>query len=100
MTDIQWYQKGQSTDWDAAEVETSDGTICPYVARLPGPDTRAMFSIDVPEADGEIRSLAVGFAPDLDTARAAAAEAIEKIDVGLSLVLSTEDDSSAADEER
>lgn len=86
MIRIRWYRKYQKTGWDAAEVKTSVGTVCPYVACLPGPDERAMFSLDVPDSDGKIRSLAAGFAPNLDAARAEVAKAIARIDAGLNLV--------------
>ncbi|EKF59402.1 hypothetical protein QWE_11406 [Agrobacterium albertimagni AOL15] len=85
MINIIWGRK--MANWDCAEVETRYGTVCPVVADIPGPDDRAMFSIDVPdpERDGKIRSLASGFADNLEEARIAAANAIAKLDQGLSI---------------
>ncbi|MFK3777271.1 hypothetical protein [Agrobacterium sp. NPDC089420] len=86
MIDIHWGRK--MPNWDCAEVETRDGTVCPFVAEIPGPDDRVMFSIDVPEEDGQIRSLASGFATDLESARIAAAHAVAKLDGGLTVAVS------------
>lgn len=83
MGTIKWGRK--IPNWDCAEVDTRDGTVCPFVAEILGPDKRAMFSIDVPEANGQIRSLASGFAPDLEAARVAAAYAVAKLDGGLTV---------------
>lgn len=83
MINIIWSRKMENWDW--AEVETRDATVCPFVAKIPGPDKRAMFSIDVPDENGQIRSLASGFAPDLESARIAAAYAVAKLDGGLTV---------------
>lgn len=85
MINIIWGRK--MPNWDCAEVETRDGTVCPFVAEVPGPDNRAIFSIDVPEANGQIRSLASGFALDLEAARVAAAYAVAKLDGGLTVAV-------------
>ncbi|KGF67681.1 hypothetical protein LL06_20875 [Hoeflea sp. BAL378] len=88
---VEWDSGGDpSAIWDAAEVpiETEEEymNLCPYVAWLPGPDGRAIYSIDVPSGGGRTRSLACGFADTLDAARTLASEAIERIATGLKAV--------------
>lgn len=87
MVDINWMRDTDGEGWDCAELETRDGTVCPFVAEIPGPDYRAMFSIDVTEENGQIRSLASDFASDLEAARVAAAHAAAKLDGGLTVAV-------------
>jgi len=56
------------------------------VALLPGPDGRAVYSVDVPTGGDRIRSLARGFADTLDAARTMALEAIYLIATGLDTI--------------
>lgn len=88
---VDWDNGGDpSAIWDAAEVpiETEEEYmhLCPYVAVLPGPDMRAVYSIDVPSGGDSIRSLACGFADTLDAAKTLALEAIERIATGLKAI--------------
>jgi hypothetical protein len=86
-----WYNVDcPSATWDATEIpiETHNeiAWLCPFVAMLPGPDARAVYSIDIANGPDSIRSLASGFADTLDAARAMALEAIDRIATGLEAV--------------
>jgi len=82
--ELEWDSVGiEDADWDACEttIELEDSvlTVCPFVAVVPGPDERTIFTVDVPDGRGSIRSIAVGFANTVDEAKAMIAEVIERI---------------------
>jgi len=86
-----WYNVDcPSATWDATEVpiQTREGYawLCPFVAVLPGPYGRAVYSVDVPSGPDSIRSLASGFADTLDAERTFALEAIERMATGLEAI--------------
>lgn len=88
--ELEWDSVGiEDADWDACEttIELADSimTVCPFVAVVPGPDERTIFSVDVPDGRG-IRSIAAGFANTMDEAKAMIAETIERIKSGLKAV--------------
>ncbi|MGO4480299.1 hypothetical protein [Rhizobium sp. 2TAF27] len=81
---VAWYDnRTLSPAWDAAEVKVrmagSLVTLCPFIAEVPGPDERWVFSVDVPAGRHEIRSLACGFAESRKKAKAAAVDAMRRV---------------------
>lgn len=89
--ELDWDGDGmEATDWDSCEttIELADSimTVCPFVAILPDPDGRVVFTIDVPDGQRNVRSIAAGFANTIDEAKTMIEEVIERIKSGLKAI--------------